>query len=308
MPKRLQNKISESRFTLPVTTALTLAMWLLGGLFEKNSYEWIMLLGVSTYLMVELNNRNALIRTYSRMVSCSFLVLTTAAAFTFNQPGTLRVQLCMILAYSVLLSGYQDKRAFGKVFYAFLFLGVASLSFIQILFFVPVLWVLMAANLMMFSPRTIPASLLGIITPYWFLAAYFILTDSLDVFVRNVAEIADFAPLCRFDGVETHQLITFCYVSALSLLGTIHFLRNSYKDKIRTRMIYEMLIAMNAATFVFIILQPQYIEPLLGLLIITAGTLTAHFLALTRTRITNIVFCLIVFSAAALTLYNIWMS
>lgn len=308
MIKRLQNRISESRFTLPITTVITLAIWFAGGIIEKQLYIQFVLLGFSTYLMVELNNRNALIRIYSRMVSCSFLILTTMAAFIFKSVETFGVQLCMIVTCMMLFSCYQDKSAQGKVFYAFFFAGIASLCFIQILFFVPFLWILMATNLMIFSSRTFLSSLIGITAPYWFSAGYCIFTGNTETFIDHIMSIAEFEPLCQYGSTDVSMLVTFAFITIISITGTIHFLRNSYKDKIRTRMLYEMIITMNALTFLFVILQPQHIEPLMGIMIITAGILIAHFIALTRTWITNITFYIMTLSAAAITIYNIWTS
>lgn len=304
--KRLQNRIAESRLTLPVTTAIALAVWLAGGLIEKQLYVRLAFLGISTYLMVELNNRNALIRIYSRMVSCSFLLLTTMAASTFKSAGTFGVQLCMVIAYFILFSCYQDKQSHGKVFYASFFLGIASLFFIQILFFLPFLWLLTATNLMAFSSRTLPASLIGVTAPYWFLAGYDVFTGYTGTSIDHIMSITEFSPLCRYEDIDVHTLVTFAFITVMSVIGTTHFLRNSYKDKIRTRMLYEMIITMNALTFIFIILQPQHIEQLLGIMVITAGILVAHFITLTRTRITNIAFYVILLSVVAITAYNLW--
>jgi len=308
MSKRLQNRIAESRFTLPVTTVIALLVWFAGGLIEKQLYVRLALLGISTYIMVEMNNRNALIRTYSRMVSCSFLLLTTMASAAFRATETFCVQLCMVAIYAILFSCYQDKRAQGKAFYAFFFLGVASLFFIQILFLAPFLWILMAVNLMAFNSRILIASLIGMTSPYWFLAGYAVFTGSTGELISHIMSIAEFEPLCQYEGIDTHLLTTLAFVTVISVTGTIHFLRNSYKDKIRTRMIYEMIITMNAIVFAFIILQPQHIEQLTSIMIITAGILIAHFIVLTHTRITNIAFYIIALSTIAITFYNIWIS
>ena len=41
-----------------------------------------------------------------------------------------------------------------------------------------------------------------------------------------------------------------------AIIGSIHFIRTSYGDKIRTRMIYETFIMISVACIIFIILQP----------------------------------------------------
>lgn len=256
--------------------------------------------------MVEMNNRNALIRTYSRMVSCSFLVLTTMAANLLYSIDIWIVQLCMIASCTILLSCYQDKRAVGKVFYAFLLIGIASVFFIQVIFFVPFLWVMMCTNLMSFSMRGLFASLFGLLTPYWLLAGYYIFDGSVMTLVAHVRSMADFSPLFRYNFTDQHVWVTFAFIMLISIIGIIHFLRNSYKDKIRTRMIYEMFIFMTFLIFAFVILQPQHILPLTAILLVNASVLIAHYITLTGTRVTNISFFLIILLTLALTVYNIW--
>ena len=306
MVKRLQNKIAESRFSLPITAIYSVAVWLAGGLIENRLYMQLLLFGLSAYLMVELNNSNSLIRIYSRMVSCSFMTLTLMAAFLFNSTDVWVVQFCMIAAYLVLFKCYQNKHSQGLVFYAFFFIGIASVFFIQILYFVPFLWIMMKAKLMSFSMRSLLASLIGITAPYWFLAGYFIFNGNADLLLAHVKSIVQFEPLFQYDFSNYHIIITFAYITVIAIIGSLHFLRNSYKDKIRTRMIYEIFITMNTLTFIFILLQPQHINPLLSMMIINSSVLAAHFIALTNTKITNITFCCIAACTIGLTVYNLW--
>ena len=149
--KRLQNRISGSRFALPVTAVYSLAAWLGMCAICGRTYAELAVFAMSAYLMAELNNLNALIRMYSRMVSCSFLVLGTMAAPAIGRLEVFVVQLCFIAAYLLLFASYQDKRAQGRMFYAFMFIGAASAVCPPSLLFVPVLWVLAATNLMAMS-------------------------------------------------------------------------------------------------------------------------------------------------------------
>lgn len=305
MHKRLQNKVSESRFLLPTMVVYALAVWLAGGLVERQMYIQLAAFAVSTYLMVELNNSNALLNMYSRMVSGSFIALTMTAPFLFQYIAPWVVQLCLVAAYLLLSRCYQDRYAQGTVFYAFLCIGVASVFFIQILFLVPVLWVLLAVNLMALSWRNFWASLLGLLTPWWFLSGYY-------VFVGNPAAIPTYVvDIARFDipfqnvELDLHRMATFAFVSVIALTGIIHYLRNSYKDKIRTRMIYEMLITMTCALFAFIILQPRHFDMLLPMFTVSAGVLIARYISQTNTRLTNLSFILIELLTVALTVYNL---
>jgi hypothetical protein len=110
MIKRTQNRVAESRFMLPVVVAYAIAVWLASGLLipaipitsaELLRGAWVQFACflISAYLMVELNNSNALIRIYSRSVSCSFIVLVCAGCFLFSSLGGAIVQLCMVAAF-----------------------------------------------------------------------------------------------------------------------------------------------------------------------------------------------------------------
>ena len=277
--KRLQNKIAESRFALPVVAVYTAAMWLAGGIIARQQYVEFALFAVSAYLMAEMNNRNALIRIYSRMVSCSFLVFETMAwsASNLQTSATLDtwlVQLCFIAAYLTLFSCYQDK--------------------------------LIGTNLMAFSGRNFWASLIGLTLPYWFLGGYCALTGQIDYITAHFAPEVWVTPL--FQGIELLKpdtIVTVAFIAVSALIGITHFMRNSYKDKIRTRMIYETLITVTLFCLAFMILQPCHHANLTGILAIHAAVLTGHFIALTNTKITNIAFCLLTAAAIAITVSNL---
>lgn len=308
MIKRAQNRIAESRWTLSFTAAYSVVLCVVLGVLSQQLWVQTLLLAAAALLMVELNNANSLIRIYSRMVSCSFLVMTLMATFMFNSIPVGIVQLSFVGFYLTIFRAYQDQSATGWVFYAFFAIGLASVVFGKILFFLPVLWVLLATNVLAFSARTFFASILGIAAPYWFVGAYYIYTNNLQSLWTHFLGIAQFEPLFNLSVLNTPRIITLVFVLALALLGSIHFLLYSYQDKIRTRMLYEMFITLDACCFVFIFLQPRQFDSLLSMAIVTTSPLIGHFLALTHSRLSNIVFFVILFSALAITAYNLWMS
>ena len=120
--KRFQNKVAESRISLPVTGIYALVMCLLGGMFSGHMWAQFGLLALASFLMMILNNANSLIRIYSRMVSCSFLVLSVMSFFLLSDIKCVAIEVSFISFYLFLFSAYQDKRAVGKVYYAFVML------------------------------------------------------------------------------------------------------------------------------------------------------------------------------------------
>lgn len=306
MIKRTQNRIAESRWALPICAAYTLLICLISGLFSEGIWAQLALTAIATLLMVELNNRNSLIRIYSRMVSCSFLVMTMMTPHKIESIDGCIVSMCFVAFYLALCNAYQDKKATGYVLWAFAAIGVASIVCIQILLFIPVLWVLTATNILAMSLRTFVTSILGVIMPYWFLSAYYIYIGDIMPIVDHIATIANFEPLFIYKNCSINDFLPLCFIILLAITGSIHFLRTSYKDKIRTRMIYEMFITMTVATIVLILLQPQHANIATHLLIISTAPLIGHFLALTSTKITNIASLAIMATALVITALNLW--
>ena len=305
--KRLQNRIAGSRLALPVTVLYAALVWIVGGLLTDKLWIEFGLMIVTTYIMVELNNKNALIHTYSRMVSCSFLVLTVATGMIFHDISCCVLQLCWASFYMLVFTVYQDKQAAGRVFYAFLCIGIGSTAFIHLLFFVPVLWLLLAFNLQSFSARTFWASVLGLMMPYWFVAAYCFYQDDMQLLTDHFAALAVFQPLSDIADMPLLQVVTFAFIALLGLLGTIHFFVTRIHDKIRTRILYDLFVIIEFACIAFIILQPAHYKQLMALLTVNTAPLIAHYLALSHTRLSNIMFFVLSASAFLLTLFNLWM-
>lgn len=310
MKKRFQNKVAESRLSLPVVGTYAALLWAAVGLLLVGfSPLWMQFacFVVTAYLMVELNNTNALIRIYSRMVSCSFIVLSCMVRGTFASTGGAIVGLCFVAAYTTLLRSYQDKTAAGWTFYTFLCLGLGSLVDVYLLYYIPVVWVLMALRLQSFSLRTFTASLLGAVTPYWCAAPYVLYVGDFDMAVNHFMPLTEYALPLDFTGVPLGEIIAFGFVALLAVIGASHYVRTSFNDKIRIRMFYDSFLIVVAVTVVFFFLQPSHYDLLLRILTVNASILFAHFIALSHTRLSNITFIVTLVITLLFTLVNLWM-
>ena len=305
--KLLQNKIAESRFALPVTALYGLLICFASGIFELNNWIQLGILGVSSYLMAELNNAHSLIRVYSRMVSCSYIMLFLMTGLLTFEISVCFVQLCIIVFYLCLFRAYQDKGAVGIVFYAFMFLGIASILFIQILYFVPLAWILLRTNILACNIRTFCASVFGLLFPYWIVGGYYLYIGNIGWLIGHLEHITCFPAFFDYSVIDKMQIIMYAVLVILAFTGIVHLNRNSYKDKIRTRMFFEIFMIVDFITIVFLALQPVYYDFLIGIIVVNTAPLIAHFMALSGTKITNISFFVIMIAVMALTLCNIWM-
>lgn len=308
MKKYLQNRVAGSRLTLPVTVVIAVVVWLLAGLATSNWWIQFFCFGLSAYLMVELNNIHALIRIYSRMVSCMFLLLGCCACFMFPSIRGAVLQLCLIGALTILFTTYQDKQAPGKTYYAFVLMGLASMAHIQMVWYMPLLWLLMTIYLQSLSWRTWGASLLGLLTPYWFSTLWIAWKEDYTPMVDHLAQLGDLSSTVGFSALTMNQIAVFAFVMLLTITGTVHHFHKRHEDKMRIRMIYGFFIWLDLVTAVFIVLQPQHYDWLMRIMMVTTAPLIAHYISLTGTRFTNIYSCVLAAITLLLTVYNLWTS
>ena len=261
---------------------------------------------LTAYAMAQMNNINALIRIYSRMVSCSFLAMSCAACFLFPSLRGGFIQLCYAGTITLLFMTYQDKQGSGLTFYAYTLLGMAAIADIRILYFVPVMWLLTATQLQSLSGRTLSASILGILMPFWVMSCWMVWNNGLSSLPSLVAQWDDFGPLLDFTVLSTSQVATWGLVAIAAITGTIHYIRKHRDDRIRTRLLFGFLIWMDLVTVLFLMLQPQLSDMLTGLAIINTAPLIGHFIALTSTRYTNIYCGMLLAATFLLTVYNLW--
>ena len=281
--KRIQNKIAESRWTLSTLTMLALAVWGLAGMGEHRLWINLLCLVLSTYLMVELNNANTLIRIYSRMVSGSFLVLATVCMHQLTSYTSSISILCMAGFYTSLFRSYQDEASPGWVFYAFICWGFASIVWPQALLFVPVF---------------------GLLLPYAVVTAVLAVRGDLERMVSHFAQLGQFSPVFEFTALSIGQIVALTFVTLCALIGSIHFLRKSHNDNIRTRQFYFFFLIIDGLTFAYLCVQPSQYEALLGILIVNTSPVIGHLWALTRTKWTNGLFLVATTLAVFLVAYN----
>ena len=301
----LQNRISRSRILLPSMGVYAIVVWLSCGLVADLLWMQFACFVISSYLMVELNNSNALIRIYSRMVSCSFIMMVCMSTFLMKSASAMLLSIFVVMSFITAFLTYQDKSSMGRTFYSFLSLGLATLIEVRLLYIAPVMWIAMFFHLRSMTIRIFISSLFGLVCPYWFVSLYLIYMNDFTLAESHFTQLVKFGDIADFSQVPPSALVSICFVTILSVTGIIHYLRNRINDKTRTRMLYNTFILFNIATIVFLILQPQLYMPLLTILIVTSSPSIAHSIALTHTWITNISFKAIVITALALTIINI---
>lgn len=307
--KRTQNKVAESRKTLPIAIGYGTAIWILAGLFHQQWWIQFACFALAVGTMTELDNHNALMRIYSRMVPVTFICLSCCACFLFPSMSGAIFQLCFIASLYTLFLSYQDRQSTGWTFYTFLLLGLGSVAQPQALWLVLVYWLLMGFTIYSLSWRTFCASVLGVLCPYWFMVAWILFGNDGDFtpFISHLEAVVSYTLPADYASVGLPTMVFAGLTVVLTLVGSLHFVHNSFRDKIRTRQLYYSLMLLFGTATVVLAIKPQHSDVMLRVMIATGSPLIGHFIGLTATRLTNILFYIILTAVGLLTAINLWM-
>lgn len=307
--KRLQNKVAESRRTLPFAMLYGTAIWLLAGLIKEQWWLQFACFVLSILLIMRINSKNLLIRIYSRSVSVAFIFLSCAAVLLFPSWRGGVVQTCFIATLMLLYDSYQDNTAVDKAYFAFLLLGIATMFDVHVLFYLPLVWFMMIVIVYALSWRTFLASLLGLITPYWFMIGWMLWQKEenfetlFGLFARQ--DILQFP--FDFETIPIPTQLVIIFTAVMMVIGSLHFIHSSFRDKIRVRQLYYSFIIIGFYSLALLVLQPQN-ELAFRMLIISTSPLIGHYWALTNSRISNIIVCTLSIALILLTAFNLWIS
>lgn len=258
--------------------------------------------------MMWINHLFALIKVFSRMIASTYLAFTTAFLIVPDIGGTqlqtVFVQFCLVSFLILFFSCYQYRKAQGIILYAFMMIGIGSLWFKQLLFVVPLLWVLTGYCMVTLSSKIFLSSLFGIGLPYLFVYTYYLITNTLPE-EQTLLHNWEFCRIADLRLVSTTLKISYVSASILSLIGIIHLIRLGHKDKVRTRLMYQIFIALDVYAFLMCFIQPIHIATYIGIMLISVSAMIGHFFAMTDTKQTNYIFIGIVAFTYLITIFNL---
>lgn len=257
------------------------------------------------YFLIELNNAFTIIRMRASVqTSIYFLLITACPGMHSLYAGDVAAVAFLISLY-FLFKSYQQPRPVGYLFHSFVFIGIGSLVFPQLVCFIP-LWFIGAFNFQSLTPRSFCGAIIGICLPYWFLLAHAFFYGQMELFYQPFAEMVHFHPI-RFDqDLQLWEVVTLGYLFVLFIVSTSHCIISGYEDKIRTRSYLHFIILVNFCIFLFIVLQPVQTLNLLPLLILGTSILVGHLFVLTGSKAANLFFIGSMAGLIFLFCFNVW--
>ena len=325
--RRFQNQIAAGRLTLPAAILISVACWILTAVLlpdlkvQQDNYplwksisnfcipSWanrfcsFVLYGIIGYFLIELNNTFAIIRMRASVQTAIYFLLISICPSIHTLYAGDFAAVAFLIALFFLFKSYQQTRPSGSLFHAFVFLGIGSVVFPQLMFFVPIFWI-GAYNFQSLQPKSFFASLIGWSLPYWFLLGHAYYHGQIELFYQPFQELVTFTSI-HFN-YQSREMVTISYLLVLFIASSGHCLAAGYEDKIRTRSYLHFLIFLNFCIFVYIGLQPELGVHLLPLLLIGVSILAGHLFVLTNSRTSNIFFICALVGLFLLFGFNIW--
>lgn len=303
--QQFRNKVSESSLTLPFMVIVTLLSCFLQHAYDS-LYLWITLVetGILVYVLMEWNSQCQMLRVRSRMISAT--VLAFVAAFPALQVSTWcwLPALFLLLSYFVAFKSYGQLNPQGWVFYSFLFVSAGSLMFPPMLLAVPFMFFAFGHQLRILSVKSVTASVLGLLFPYWTYGLFCLVGGWNEVFWRESWVRALALCLPDYSNVLPWQWILFVMLLVLSTIGIVHFVRTSYNDKIRTRQFFYTLLSLHFPLLFNVVWFPDCAGLTLPLLLVNSAPFIAHFFVLARGRSMNFWFLFVLFVLVAVACFN----
>ena len=209
----------------------------------------------------------------------------------------------------LLFRTYQQYNPVNYSFHTFFLLGTSVLLIPQLYILVPLYFWYMAVFMRCLSWRTFWAGLIGLVLPAWFLAGWCAVSGDFETVSTVLQTISHPQPFntdsyVPYMSVHNVQTLTWLFVTFVSLVATVHYLRTYFNDKIRTRMYLYIYVMQIAALWLLLLWQPDLYNLLMPLLMLCSCPIIAHFFALTGSIVTNLFFVLSVLAMGALTSIN----
>lgn len=296
MKKRLHNDIAESILTINICSIYGFSTWFIAGILTHQWWIQLLLMMATNCIMIGMNSHFILLRIRSWMIISTFMTLTACCAFNYGSMEAGVMGLCTVLTAFLLFLTYLNPDDVGHTYYAYLTIGIASLVFVQSLYFVPLIWMLSLWILKSLNWRSWFASLLGLFTPYWFVFAWYF-------YQHNLHEISyHFHPLfClqtgdSYVGMTPLKIFILAFISLLAAIGAFDFWSKHYEERVRTRQLYSFMQWIGIAVCLFMVLQPQHYDTLNRVFLASASPFIAHLFTLNRSKYIGYLF----FASAAL--------
>lgn len=297
-----QYEVATGRWTLPVVVVLFLIVHLL----TYRGWMDLWTAGVellTAYLLVEMNNRFALIRVRTTLPSSFFLLCCLGFQHHIHPFAWGLLPLFCGLIFS-LFHTYERAHSPVAVFNAFFCIGMMVALHAFLIVLVPLVFFYML-YLRSLSMRTFFAGCLGLVTPFLAMGVWAVYEGNQALYANS---ILSWRPeFFHFDKVSPFLWVVWGMWLLIYVVSSLEHLFYAFQDKVQTR-IYLRFFWMTLLVLHLIIgVEPGLIAWLLPVHALLCSILFAHQFSQNYTLFTRIAFDVILLALVALIIMNRWM-
>jgi len=230
---------------------------------------------LNAFIIQRINDIEMLIRERTRLVFMFFILLTSTNAGIMPINNVTIALLCLVLMIYELFKTFQLPEAKGKLFNAGVYLGVAGLFVPQALWFVPLLWLGMY-QLLSLNCRSWMASLLGVLTVYWFVLTWCVWKHDFSLFSMLFASLADFKLFSIFLSLR-YSHIGFALIILVMIPVFLNIKMDAINNRMRVRQMLSFLLNMSIYSFGLLCLYGGNADAFFAVLYLPLAILMAYF-------------------------------
>lgn len=217
-----------------------------------------------------------------------YLFFTSVNPDLFPFRPTTAAVFCMVLSLYFLFLAYHDTRASAPVFTSAFMMGLGSLLWVHILWFLPLFWVGMY-HFRTLSMKTFLASLLGVLTVYWSLLAWCAWQADYTMFAAPFSNLVAVHPL-RLADVGWIDWLSLGVMVALTAVSAVNILTHEQEDSLRSRQFLVFLMLMTGWSLILSFFFRQSAEEFLGIACVPMAILVARFFTVVKEKPALILF------------------
>lgn len=295
--KKITHFIIHSRAAAFVAALLMLCLWTYTIVTETDnnpigwqntaSYLLLLIYPLTGYLLAWVDRQFALSGTRDPFPATIFFIgCCLAPQHALCPIGSIQL-ICIAPAIYLLLSTYRHRSAMGSYFMAFALMGIATIMTPQLLFIAPLL-IIGCLFLQSLHARTLAASLLGLLFPYWIAFSILFLTDNLthvNVFVKQLTQYTEPATIrltADMGFIPPFSIpMTWSTIAWLVLLALPSIVYNSFNStqQLRVRATRYFLATTTIIMFVAVSISPNLYNALIPSIILLSSAVGSALFA-----------------------------
>ncbi|MBQ4162655.1 MAG: hypothetical protein IJD84_07235 [Parabacteroides sp.] len=235
------------------------------------------------FLLHRANYAVALIREKTLLPFLFYVLFISTNPDFFPLKSTSIGAFCLILAIYQLFISYHDPEARDKAYNAALLIGIGSLLWVHLLWFLPLFWIGMY-NFRSLTLRTFLASILGVLTVYWFLFGWCVWMHDFTPFIIPFSKLFSLHFLAT-DGIVLLNWLSIIMIALFTLVSSLNIITHEVEDSLRSRQFLFFLIMLSVWAFGLYFFYKEVSEEFLEMACIPASILIAHFFTVMRGKI-----------------------